>query len=680
MTNINQDPRFQYFATKEPKETAGVLLQRAASFYNTLEANSYLEKLQRMWQFYHGQYNSGFGFGHSVTFGGEQGELVQLPVNHFRNIAQNMINMITNNRPVLEARAVNTDYKSTAQTYLANSILDYYMREKDLEKYIYKATEMAVVLGSGFLKMEWNATGGERFDYDEERGEFNYDGELEFSVLSPFDVVVDGTKENWDMDWILTRSFKNRYDIMAKYPELSEKIMAMPSKLDMNIYRMAMFSNDDTDDIPVYEFYHKPTESVPGGRYMQFLSSDLVVLDTDMPYREIPIFRITSGEYMGTPYGYSPMFDIYPIQESINSIYGTIMTNIDAVGVQNIWVPRGSDISVSDLSGGMNLIESDQKPEGINLTNTPEEVFKFLDDMVNAAEVISGVNSVARGNPPASLESGTALALVQAMALQYMSHLQQNYVSLLEDAGTSLVNILKDFAMTPKTIQLVGKNNRPYLKEFTGDDLGSINRVIVDIGNPLAKTTAGKVQIAEQLLQMKMIKSPEQYFQVLNTGRLEPVFQGEITESLLIQAENEKLMEGEFVQATAMDKHTLHINEHRNVINDPDLRKDITLVQNVQEHIQEHLNFLRNTDPGLLAIIGEQPLPPLGGSQPNPAPPEGPPVASLESSSLEETLGQPTGDIETGSEVLAQAAGKLVPQIPSPPPPFEDLEVIPGEG
>ena len=61
--------------------------------------------------------------------------------------------MITANRPSMDARAINTDAKSLSQTYLANGILDYYMREKHLEDALKKAVEMAVVMGSGYVKL-----------------------------------------------------------------------------------------------------------------------------------------------------------------------------------------------------------------------------------------------------------------------------------------------------------------------------------------------------------------------------------------------------------------------------------------------------------------------------------------------------------------------------------------------
>jgi hypothetical protein len=618
------DPSDIYFAAKPAQDAAGIILGKSESFFNILRSNSYLDKLQNMWRAYHGAYlNDYIGYGHRVNFTGEQGELVQIPINHFRNLAQHIYVMITSSRPTMECRAVNTDYKSYAQTYLGNQILDYYMREKNLEDCLKRATEMSIVLGQGYVKLAWNATAGEIYDVDPETNEAVREGELEFSTPSVFDVVIDGTKDTWNNDWVAVRNWVNRYDLIAKYPEMADKIRSLPAKTASTVYRLAVWSNDDTDDVAVYEFFHRQTESMPDGRYMLFLDSDIILLDAKMPYRTIPIFRIVPSEILGTPYGYTPMFDIFPIQEGINSLFGTIMTNQNAFGVQNVWMQRGADITVSNLEGALNVIESMTKPEALNLTQTPAEVFKFLDMLIQQAETISGVNSVARGNPEASLKSGTALALVQSQALQFISGLQQNYVKLIEDVGTAVIQILKDFANTPKVVTLIGKNNRPLLKEFTGEKISSINRVVVDMGNPLSHTIAGRVQMAEQMMQMKIIKNPQQYFQVINTGRLDAMYEGEVDDLMLIKKENEELLEGKNPLVSPMDKHSVHIDEHSAVLADPDLRNDPNFVKIVMDHIEGHMNALRNTDPALLQMRGQQALPPL---QNNNNPPGGQPT------------------------------------------------------
>lgn len=673
-----------YFAAKPANEVASSALDKAQSFFNLLRANAYLEKLQRMWRAYHGAYENDLGFGHRVNFSGEQGELVQLPVNHFRNLADHMHVMITSNRPIMDARAVNTDYKSLAQAHLANGILDYYMREKGLENILKKAAQYAIVLGSGFIKLSWNSMGGNVYDADPDSGEFSYEGEIEFQTLSAFDVVVDGTRESWDNDWILCRTFQNRFNLMAKYPELADKIKGIPPKNQSSVYRLAVWSNDDTDDIPVYEFYHRQSEALPEGRYILFLDADIVLQDAKMPYRMIPIFRIAPSDILGTPYGYTPMFDVFPIQEGINSLYSAIMTNQNAFAVQNLYVPRGADLNLASLEGAMNIIEGNAKPEALNLTQTPAEVFKFLEMLIQSAETITAVNSVARGNPEASLKSGTALALVQSMALQFISGLQQNYVKMIEDVGSCIISILKDFAMTPKLVTLVGKNNRPLLKEFTGDQISEINRVVVDVGNPLSRTIAGRVQMAEQLLQMKLLTNPAQYFQVINTGRLDSMFEGEMNELLLIKRENEKLMEGINPSVSPLDKHSMHIQEHRSVLDDPDLRDNPELKNAVMNHIQEHLSDLRRVDPALLQMIGEQALPPVqpaGGTPPGPPGPGdqqqgpgGPPPPGQSGSQMLQNplLGPPTAgeQISNGEKPVA------LPNIPRPPGEFKNLPVM----
>lgn len=662
------DDTNRYFAAREATNTASVLLAKGRTFFTVLEANQYLKKISDMWRYYYGNFNNDMdSSAHEISFTGEQGELVRLPINLFRNLARHLLSMLTANRPILEARAVNSDYKSLSQTYLANGILDYYMREKGLEDAVTDAVEMSIVLGSSFVKMEWNATAGEIHDADVDTGEPEYEGELEFSVLSPLDVVVDGTKENWHShEWVMTRSFVNRYNLIAKYPEQAEKIMAMEPKNGLSRYRLSIFSNDDTDDICVYEFYHKKTEAMPNGRYLLFLDSDIVLLDVPMPYRQIPVFRLCPSSIMGTPYGYTEMFDVFPIQQAMNSLYSAIMTNQNAFNVQNLFVQTGSNLTMAALSGGLNVVEGNIKPEPLQLTASSPETFNFMKTLGELAEAQVGVSSVTRGAPEASLRSGNALALVQSMSLQFQSPFQKNYVKFLERIGTSLIDILKEYATTPKLISLVGKNKKPFLKEFTGDMIGDIKRVIVEVGNPLGRTTAGKVEIANNLLQQGAIKTPQQYFMVLETGTLDTMLEGEMSDLLLIQSENEWLLEGKEVYADPLDLHKLHIMEHRAVISDPELRRNPDLAKKVHDHIQEHINMLKQVSPDLLQLIGEQPL------QPDQAPvaggelPPGPMASAQQDGTAPAPAGSPSpaGPLDA-SQLGPQMENASLPQMPS---------------
>lgn len=630
----------QYFASKDGKQTASIVLGKANTWFTGLDSNGYLDQLRAMYAAYYGAYYTDSGNANSITFGGEQGEHVQIAVNHLNNLALHMLNMITSVRPTMQARSVNTDYKSITQTKLANGILDYYMREKRIETYIKKACEMAIVLGSGYVKLEWNSTSGEVYDFSEELNTEIREGDIEVSNLSPFDVIFDVSREDQKHDWILTRSFKNKFDIAAKFPEYADDISLLQTKSQINSFYLDSFYGDDTDLVPVYEFYHKRSEAMPDGRYLMFLSDDIVLLDSPMPYRNLPIYRIAPSDIMGTPFGYSPLFGVLPMQDAVNSLHSTVLTNQTAFGVQNVIGPKGGDINVTELAGGLNYIEVDESRgqlRPLNLTQTPKEIFDYIQMLEKSMETISGVNSVARGNPDPNLRSGNALALVQSMTLQFMSGLQQSYIALIEDLGTGMINILKDYATVPRVAAIVGKTNRTYMKEFTGDDLTSINRVIVEVGNPLSKSTAGRVEMAEQLLQMGLIKTAQDYITVLNTGNLDTMTDDIQSQLFLVKGENEFLAEGNVVQALIIDDHDLHIKEHGSVLSDPEMRLNPKVLQATLAHIQQHIDLLANltpppapmnpqTVPQYFMINGQQPIQVQPMQQPQGAPQQGQPM------------------------------------------------------
>jgi hypothetical protein len=343
------------------------------------------------------------------------------------------------------------------------------------------------------------------------------------------------------------------------------------------------------------------------------MAVDAVSIDTPIPYRRIYLSRIAPDEQLKTCFGYTIGYDLLPIQESLDALYSTIVTNQSTFGVQNITMPNNADISVTSLVGGLNLISFDPKfgkPESLNLTNTPAEIFKFIEQLENRMETIAGVNSVVRGNPEASLKSGAALALVASQAIQFNSGFQQSYTQLLEDLATNLIEILQDYAKTPRIAIIAGKSNRTLMNEFNSEDISAIHRVTVNVGNPLSQTTAGKLEIANALLQAGAIKNPEQYLQIATTGRLEPMIENQQAQIMLVRAENEKLSEGEMVQAIATDDHSLHIKEHGVVLSSPESRLDPMIVGNTLGHIQEHIMLLKTTDPVILSLNQQPQLPP----------------------------------------------------------------------
>jgi hypothetical protein len=667
---VSKSTEQTYWASVPTNEIADEIIDRVDKYFEFLSYTGRLNLYRRSYAYYYRPRITGA----QLNPTGEQGELTAFSVNHYRNLLLHLETMTTQQRPYFEARATNSDVKSQAQTILAGGLLDYYYGEKKLERNIKQAVKDGLIFGEGFICAEWDPSSGEKYGKTE-TGADVYNGDMKYTNYMPLNVCRDFTKQaaNQD-DWFIVRDFMNKYDLAAKYPDIAKEILE--DSIDMlqvvattTLNKLALA---ESDNVVVYRLFHRPTSAMPQGRYVTCLDNGTVMLDGPFPYKSMNIFRLAPDEETGTCFGFTVGYDLLSVQEAIDILYSTVISNQSSFGVQNVLVPKGHDISTSQMAGGLNVVEYDPKigkPEAMNLTNTPAEIFNFIQMLETVAETISGVNSVARGNPEASLKSGAALALVQSMAIQFSMNLQQSYAQLLEDTGLGTVEILQQFASTPRVAMITGKSNRPLLKYFKSEDIAEINRVTVDMGNPLTRTTAGKVNLADALLQNQMVDNPDQYIQVATTGRLEPIIQGKQSEMLLIKAENENLAEGIEQPVIATDQHAQHVLEHKTVLASPEARQDPAIVNATLNHIFEHIQALQTVDPALLQLIHQQALPP-----PAPAPgmamqmnPQQPAMAAAEQVNMPNAPQPPAGTDPQSQEVIAQQGAQVQQNVANIP-------------
>jgi hypothetical protein len=602
-----------YFATMQDDELLAALDEKIGSYYEYLKVYKVFTVWLKSYNTYYGRDRDGFNT-YEVGRSGTQGELSILKVNHYRNLIQHLFVMTTGTRPFVDCRSINTDYKSQVQTILAKGIVDYYMNEKKVERFINTATEYALLFGEGYTVPNWDPSLGETYGTTPE-GMPLYEGDCEFRNYAPMDVIRDVNLKNiMDSNWFILRDYLCKFDLSTKFPAQAEKILSSRTNLieDINLrFHFSKSHYQSHDMVPVYTFIHKKTPALPQGRFVMFIPGTKLI-DSAFPYRRINVHRIAPSEWVGSPFGYTPAFDLLALQDVVDALYGTVATNQLTFGVQSITAMEGANVSAKKLATGLNLITFSKlggKPEPLNLTMTPPEIFKFLQQLEQAQETLIGVNSVNRGNPEASLRSGNALALVASQAIQFNSGLQASYSEHIEDVFTSLITMLQDYAVTPRIATIAGSHNRSYMQEFKGTDIDKVSRVVVDLGNSVMRTNAGRLEVANNLLQMQQA-TPEQYITVINTGRLEPMYESQQKQLLLIRAENENMSNGQPVIAIVTDMHDIHIREHQCVLADPEVRKNLQVVQAALAHINEHIDMKETVRPALLMALGMQPLPP----------------------------------------------------------------------
>jgi hypothetical protein len=657
----------QYFANLDGSEIGPELWERVESYFRAMDTSGHLDVINAAFRCYYGQtFNSTGGSSHYISRSGKYGQLRRVRVNHVRNLGLHLLQLSTSQRPAPQPVAINSDAESQEAAVVARGVLDYYSRFKRIERLLRSATERAIVSGEGYVDVSWDGDIGEIIGPAPEGGKPIKEGDLRFHIYSALEVVravrpgSDGIG-----DWVILINPESRWDMIAKHTgvaskddadALSEAAGTDDTKAEIkkifDALQAAPKLNDDgakrnrrpwgavlsrsiqtSDDcIGIYEFRHAKTPSCPKGRVVRMTEGGQVFFSSDLPYEDLNVRRLSAGELIDTPFSYGPLFDLLAIQEIIDSLYSAVASNQMTFATQLIWALKSADFDYRQLSHGISLLEGNDpsaKPEPLTLTATPPEVFKFIEQLEHSMETLSGVNATVRGNPEYSLKSGSALALIQSQAIQFASTLQQQYAALVEDVYTDMLQLLQMHAQSQRQVIVIGKFNQPYVKSYSGANLSGVKRVVVDSGPAVSQTAAFKAEVARDLLQNGVIKTVDEYLAVVNTGRLEPMIEGDNAELMLIQKENEKLKQGSPVHALPFDKHVLHIQEHRCASSDPDVREDPVRLKALSDHTAEHVQFL--SDPALapiLSMLGETPMPmgpppgkggPPPGGEPDPS-------------------------------------------------------------
>ncbi len=625
----------EYWLKQEPEDVC----QKLMSFHNQW-VNWNGAPFKQMWlrnyiAYYSAVLHPG-SWDTSLIFEGVQGELIRFYTPKARTLIRQLTSIVTKQRLSFSASASQGSGTSTMdQVKLGNAISDQIVKQQRLDNKADQLVEGSLVLGIWFTKVAWRTDWGEDHVIDD-RGNKVTNGNVEICTLSPFNVFWN-TALPWDeQPWVECRVKRNKWDLIAEFPDLKEEILAVPSMTEQRgPHNWVDNQLPDDDLIYVYEFYAKPCPSMPEGKMLIYADQNTIFYDGPNIYGCIPIEANTPELALDSGLGYSKLTDLMGSQEMFDNSLSAVATNQSSFAVQNVAVPRGSNINVNELNG-MNFIEftpqqgvaGGGKPEPLNLSQTAPETFKFTDKLEQLMQEMSYLNGAMTGNLPAGVSSGTAIATLSANSIEFITGISKSYSLCMEKTMMHVINTFQKFAKVPRRVTVSQKGGQETYKEFTGEDIGDISGMKIETTNVLLQSMAGRLEVGEKLLTMPRETWPE-YTAILEGRPLSEIYKGDVTEVDLISQENEALENGGMVQALATDDHPQHIKKHSELLSDVAVRQDGRAVQNILNHIQEHYMLLKQGDPTLMAIMKTGTVPEGGLQPPQPAPQGGPPNPAM---------------------------------------------------
>lgn len=576
----------------------------------------------------------------SLILEGLQGELVRMYTPKARTYVRDLTGIVTKQRLAVQAMC-ETDGKDVFEDVkLANALCDQIIQNTRLDIKAKSLVEGSLVTGAWFTKTLWRTDMGEPYTATE-KGQIIFTGGVDISLVSPFNCFYDTGYGAWDnVPWAEARVVKNRWDLIAQHPELEREIKELPAAIEESGPHVWFDRHaQDYDKVFVYEFFAKPSPSVPKGRIVMYSTHETIYHDGPNETGELPIEPMMPEIVLDTTVGYPKFTNLMAAQEMFDNSLSAIATNQSQFAVQNVAIPRGAGISVQELGGMRFLSFTPQDVQGgglptpIQLTQSSPETFKFADILDRYMQEMSGVGGALKGNLPSGVTSGVAIATLSANALEFTEDVGLPYRTCIEKTMSHCINAYKAYAKLPQEIKFKGNNSKVSSTKFSGTQLKTINGIKIITANPLMQTTAGRLEISDKLMQMPKELWPK-YTSVLEGRPLTDVYKNELSQEDLIENENEDLIAGKQVFVLATDDHAAHIREHATPLNDPSVRRNSQVINGILAHMEEHLNQAKTVDPFLTAMVRtgkapeQGPPPPGGGGPGGPGGPGGAPGAA----------------------------------------------------
>lgn len=560
----------------------------------------------------------------SMYKSGEMGELTRSFWNHERNILLHLKVQTTQNKASFKAQVGNSDAKSAQQRELADGLMDYFAMSNTygLNDVTDQSVEDTLVWGESSVGILWNKHLGSAYATDPSTGQVFNEGDIEYHNITPMDLIINtAIQDRGQVQWKIWRRWVNKYDVAAQYPQYKNDLVNLNDIENSYGTKLVSLLHHDLETIPVFYAFHEKTAAVPKGRFLMFADTTAIMVDSGLEeagYDEIPIYDNIVNTMAGSPFGYTVAFDLIPIQQGINELASSVLTNNINFATQCVMAPKGSGLHYQNLATGMSFIEWDPKmgpnakPESLNLLHSAPETYQLLDTMIKQMEMLSGISAMQRGQADASITSGQYAALLTTQSVVFNSPLQKAYSGLCSRVATGTIKILRRNMKRDKMAQIVGANNASYLKAYGPESLDQVDNINVELANPMLQTPAGKMQLADILMKTGLIKDAQQYIGVFTDGDLPQLYHRQETQLILVKAENEELLKGAPLLPAITDNHVMHILEHTANIDTIDARQNPNqpYVVETLNHIMAHINMLTTINPVLAGIIGDPSLPP----------------------------------------------------------------------
>jgi hypothetical protein len=441
------------------------------------------------------------------------------------NMAFSTVNIISPNISVNFPKiTVNSNKpEEAAQAVVAEAVVNYWWRHKDIRTEFRRAVKDSLVCGHGWVKVGYRFVEEELIGEDVDPSDPNAEGgEMQPNTIvledspfaervSPFDVFVDPDATSMkDIKWIAQRIRRPINDVKT------DKRYSKSAREQVQIMAVSRYADDPSRKkindksqgyAEIWEFY-----DVKANKMSVFCetSDQFLVKPMPMPYSfGQPFVQIRNYDVPDQFYPIGDLESIEPLQKELNETRTQMMNHrkrfsrkylyresaFDQLGrtalesdEDNVMVPVVSDESLNSVIAPM--------PAIIN----PPEFYEQSAMIVGDIDRVSGVSEIQRGGSPEIRRTATEAALTQDAVNARTADKLATVEQAIAEVGRRMVALARQFMTGEQVARVMGKDGEPIWVNYDRDYLAGDFDFEVAAGSTQPQNESFRRQMALQIV------------------------------------------------------------------------------------------------------------------------------------------------------------------------------------
>jgi len=509
--------------------------------------------------------------------------------NHIAPLVDSRVAKLLQRKPSLRVRAFSDEEGDLHSAKLATGILKYASERIRLEETLAVGTVWSETCGSVFYKIAWDNQGGRQVAVDE-NGVPVYEGEVEVSVVPPFEIFPDrmGVERLNEAQSLIhaqavsVEYIREKFGVVLPASEVGESSVCAysePTAGKKSITGIG-FSKAKEDGCQILlERYSKPTADFPDGK-LEIVAGGELLYEGPLPYlngerseRGFPFVKQDCMRLPGAFFGSSIVDRLIPVQRAYNAVRNRKHEFLNRIAMGVIAVEDGSvdtdDLEEEGLPPGKLVVyrQGGKAPEFMDPGDFPSEFQKEEEWLEKEFSLVSGVSDLSQNSTPARVTSATGLQLLLSQDDSRLYSSIQSFEEAIKEIGRQILRLYRQFAGNARLMSFSGENKKTEVYYFNASEV---------IGKDIAfdceekESSYEKRETLLKLLEAGILTDEDGKLSKENKMRVLEAFgfgsyenAKDISSLHIAKASEENLsLKKMEVLADEYDDHELHIGEH----------------------------------------------------------------------------------------------------------------------